>query len=120
LEQHPVPRHVEDARKLAQADVHLAQIEQVLEAALRIDLDVLEVEALEPDLLLEAPMEVLDDLLADFAVVAAREKAHLLERLDQPVGVATDHPLEKLRDTLAQLRRQFADCAEVEQDERSV
>ena len=56
----------------------LPQIEQVLEAPLRIDLDVLQVEAVELHLLLEAPVEVLDDLLADVASSLVRARKPIL------------------------------------------
>ena len=87
---------------------------------LRIDLDVLQVEALELHLFLEALVEVLDDLLAHRLVARLREEAHLAERLDEPIGVAADDALEKLGDALAHLRRELRDGAEIEQDERAV
>ena len=69
-----------------------------------IDSDVLEVEAVELHLFLESTVEVLDDLLAHRLVARARDEAHLAQRLDQPIGVAPEDPLEELRDSLAHLR----------------
>ena len=75
---------------------------------------------LELHLLLEALVEVLDDLLAHVVVARAREEAHLAQRLDQAIGVAADHALEELGDALAHLRRELRDRAEIEQDELAV
>jgi hypothetical protein len=86
---------------------------------LRIDLDVLQVEALELDLFLEALVKELDDLLAH-VVARAREKAHLAHGLDEPVRVAPNDALEELRDALAHLRRELRDGPEIEQDEVAV
>ncbi len=65
-------------------------------------------------------MEVLDDLLADLIVGAAREKSHFAERLDQAVRVAPQDAFEKLRDAVAHLRRQFRDRPKIQQDQRAV
>ena len=110
---------MERPRELAQADVHAAQVEQVLETALRIDLDVLQVEAVEAHLFLEAPVEVLDDPLAHALVGGARDEAHLAHRANQAVGVAPQDALEELGDALAHLRAELGHGAEVEQDDRA-
>ncbi len=111
---------MERPRELAQPDVHASQIEQVLEALERIDLDVLQVEAIETDFFLKATVEVLDDLLAHLAVVAAREEPHLLQSLDELVGVAADDSFQKFGDALAHARRELGHGAEIQEDERPI
>src|ERR1019366_10089128 len=120
LEEHPVLGNVERARELAQTDVHALEVEQVLETALRIDLDVFEVQAVEANLFLEAPVKVLDDALAHAFVDRAGDEAHLAQRLHQAIGVAAEDALEELGDALAHLRTELGDGAEVEQDHRAV
>src|ERR1019366_844401 len=120
LEEDPVLGNVERPRELAEADVHALEVEEVLEPALRIDLDVFEVQAVEADLFLKAPVEVLDDALAHALVDRARDEAHLPERLHQAIGVAAEDALEELRDALAHLRTELGDGSEVEQDDRAV
>src|ERR1019366_1776018 len=93
---------------------------QVLETALRIDLDVFEVQAVEANLFLEAPVKVLDDALAHAFVDRAGDEAHLAQRLHQAIGVAAEDALEELGDALAHLRTELGDGAEVEQDHRAV
>ena len=121
LEEHPVARDVERARELLQADVHLAagragsrsRVCGSILMSFRLKL-------LELHLLLEALVEVLDDLLAHLAVVGAREEAHLAQRPDEAVGVAPDDALEELGDALAHLRRELGHRAEIEQHELAV
>src|SRR5215510_12175040 len=100
--------------ELAQRDVHLAQVGDALEAALRVELDVLQVERVERDVLLELLVEVLDDLLEHLLVGAARDEAHLLHRADDAVGVAGQRALEQLDHALADVAGDLGDGAEVE------